>query len=109
MFFVDAIQLVFSVQEKMIDLHAPIDGATVLGSAYNAISAALATQGLWIQADIIYWLGSSALGHWAPLLYLFAAMAGMISMVLGQPPRNYVWYFVGPALFHWLLYTTTPV
>ena len=109
MFFVDAIQLVFEAQQKMVDLHAPIDGATVLGNVYNAISAALATQGLWIQADIIYWFGSSALGHWAPLLYLFAAMAGMISMVLGQPPRNYVWYFMGPALFHWLLYTTTPV
>ncbi|MEZ4754296.1 MAG: hypothetical protein R3A13_08305 [Bdellovibrionota bacterium] len=109
MFLIDALQIVFQAQQKMIDLHAPIDGAIVLGSAYNAISAALATQGLWIQADIIYWLGASALGHWAPLLYLFAAMAGMISMVLGQPPRNYVWYFMGPALFHWLVYTTTPV
>ena len=72
-------------------------------SSFNAIAAAWATQGYYQQADLLVYIVEDGLGLLAPLIYLLAGMAGIISMVLGAPPRNYVWFFIGPAVFGWLV------
>lgn len=77
-------------------------------SSLTDIAAAFATEGYYAQADIIWNLQNTALGHWAPLLYIMGALMGMIALVLGAPPRNYLWFFLGPAIYSFLIDTTTP-
>ncbi|NLF25885.1 MAG: hypothetical protein GX589_09555, partial [Deltaproteobacteria bacterium] len=76
-------------------------------SVMNQIAAAFATQGYWVQADLIYQLGSTDLGLWTPLLYIMAVFSGLIMMAMGQPPRIYMWFLLGPAIYNWLLFTPT--
>ncbi|RMG40705.1 MAG: hypothetical protein D6719_10180, partial [Candidatus Dadabacteria bacterium] len=78
-------------------------------SALNPITAAYATQGYWAQADIIDYLAYTDFGVWAPLIYILAAVGGLISVALGQPPRNYIWFFLGPVFYNYLLGTRTAV
>jgi hypothetical protein len=77
-----------------------------MGSAFSPIAAAWATQGYWMQATLIEYLKDSGLSTFAALIYVFAVGAGIVGYMLGNPPRNYVWYFFGPAMFHFLLFTT---
>lgn len=79
------------------------------GSSYNAITAAFATQGYWAQAGFIYLINEAGFQHFAVLVYLIVLVGGIVSMAMGAPPKMYVWYFMGPALFHFLLGTTVPV
>jgi hypothetical protein len=97
MHLVDIINLAFSVQCD-----------DCFASSFSPITAAWATQGYWMQATIIEYLGGSGLSTIAALLYALAVGAGIVGYTLGSPPRNYLWYFVGPALFHFLLFTTEP-
>ncbi len=78
-------------------------------SSFTAIGAAFATQGYFVQADLLYYLTSSDFGLWAPLLYIMAAVGGLISLAMGAPPKMYLWFFMGPALYNWLLETREPV
>ena len=80
--------------------------------ALTPIAAAFATQGYWVQSDIIHWLMATdsngyatGMGFLAPLAYMLSAVAGLVSMGLGQPPRQYLWFFAGPAIFSWLIGT----
>ncbi len=79
------------------------------GSSFTAIAASFATQGYFIQSDIIYYLLTGDIGAWAPLLYILSAAGGMVGVALGMPPRNYMWFFIGPAIYHWLLGTPMAV
>ncbi len=84
-------------------------GGVFYGAALNAITAAYATVGYWIQADVLYYLKASSLGAWAPLVYILAAFGGLFSMAMGQPPRNWLWFFIGPAFYWWLIDTPVKV
>lgn len=85
------------------------DPAICRSTAFTAIGAAFTTEGYYVQADLIDYLTTSAFGLWAPLLYMLAALGGFIGMAMGQPPRTYLWFFIGPALYAWLLDTREPV
>ncbi|MBX7145095.1 MAG: hypothetical protein K1X79_11640, partial [Oligoflexia bacterium] len=78
-------------------------GGTCPGSAMTAVAAAFATQGMWVQSNLVSQILYEGLGLWAPLLYILAAMGGMISLALGAPPKMYLWFFMGPAIYDWLL------
>src|SRR5207249_3390453 len=75
------------------------------GSAFNAITAALATEGYYQQSQFLYYLTQTGLSQIAGLIYILAGAAGIMAMVLGSPPRNYVWFFIGPAIYNWLVLT----
>lgn len=83
-------------------------GAICPASSFTAIAAAFATQGYFAQADVIRMLTLTSFGLWAPLLYIMAAASGMISLAMGAPPKMYMWFFIGPALYQFLLGTTAP-
>ena len=79
------------------------------GSSFHAITAAFATQGYWIHADMLNYVGAGEFQRFAVLIYMFALISGIVSMAMGAPPKQYLWFFMGPALFHFLLGTTSPV
>ena len=79
------------------------------GSAVTAIAASYGTQGMWVMADLIDQLVYTSLGALGPLIYIVAAAGGMISLAMGSPPRTYLWFFLGPAIYRWLIGTTVPV
>ena len=79
------------------------------GSAFTAIGAAFATEGYFLQSDIIHYILSSDMGLWAPLLYILAAAAGMLGVAIGMPPKHYMWFFLGPAFYYWLIATPEAV
>lgn len=83
-------------------------GPSLYGAEMTIQGAAFMTLGIWAQADIIWYLTETSIGLWAPLLYILAAGGGLVSMALGSPPRNYIWFFMGPALYQFLLGTTVP-
>lgn len=75
------------------------------GSAFSPMAAAMATQGYWAQADIVELLRFSSFKNLVILFYICAAGGSLISMALGMPPKLYLWFFMGPALYHFLLAT----
>jgi hypothetical protein len=79
------------------------------GYAFTAIGAAFANQGYWAQADLLDTISLTSLNAWAILLYLCAAIGGLIGVALGMPPRNYLWFFIGPAVYGWLVETQQDV
>lgn len=74
-------------------------------STFSAVSAAYATLGYYAQSDMLDMLSWSNFNVLAPLVYCIAAVAGFVSLAVGQPPRIWVWYFLGPALYSYLIYT----
>lgn len=83
-------------------------GGICPATAFNAVTAAFATQGYFMQADMLYFLTGTGFGVWAPFIYLIAAAGGIISLALGMPPKMYVWFFIGPGIYHWLVDTRSP-
>lgn len=79
------------------------------GSAFTSIGAAFATQGYWLQADVLHMLNFTSFKDLAILFYVLAAIGGIISMGLGMPPKLYLWFFIGPGIFHWLVATPANV
>lgn len=75
-------------------------------SSFTRIGAAFATQGYFAHADLIWQLTHTDMGLWAPLLYILAAIGGLTSLAMGMPPKMYLWFFMGPAIYHFLLGTT---
>ena len=76
------------------------------GSVMSAVAAAYGTQGIWVMADLVdqlIWTKLAALG---PLLYVVAAAGGIVSLAIGAPPRTYLWFFLGPAIYRWLIGTS---
>ena len=68
-------------------------------------------MGYWVQSDMLDMLsfgGGSDFHLLAPLLYVVAAIGGLIGVAIGAPPRNYMWFFLGPAIYGWLIDTRDP-
>ncbi|NMC63964.1 MAG: hypothetical protein GYA55_12445, partial [SAR324 cluster bacterium] len=79
------------------------------GSAFHAITAAMATQGYYMMSQIVSVLAYHGSQSFAVLVYVCAAIGGLVSMALGMPPKLYLWFFMGPAVFHFLLGTEVQV
>lgn len=87
-----------------------INDTVCIGAEMTPEAAAFHTLGMWAQADLIYHLiFAPVISTWAPLLYILAAAGGAIMLAIGQPPRSAIWFFLGPAFYHFLLGTTLPV
>lgn len=78
-------------------------------SVFNAVTAAFATQGYWAHSDVLYHINNTGFASWAMLIYLIGAVMGIIKMALGSPPKDYIWFFIGPGIYHWLVQDTIPV
>jgi hypothetical protein len=78
-------------------------------SAYNLVTAAWANIGYMTHADFLYLINKTNFSAWAPLLYIIGAIGGLIGVAINTPPRNYVWFFLGPCIFNFLEFTTTNV
>ena len=78
-------------------------GDLLYSSAFHAVTAAFATLGYYMQASLIDVIVNSTFGHFAPLMYILAFATGGITMAMGQPPKNYIWFFIGPAVYGWLI------
>ena len=109
LFFVDFINFILNIQ-----VAGPPQSCEDLFQlchtySFKAIAAAFATQGYWVQADLLDMLTFTQFGHWAPLVYLIAATGGLVAVALGQPPRNYMWFFIGPAVYAFLIESRTQV
>lgn len=108
--------LVLSVLNSGIELAGSFDAAfsvcsssTCPGSSYNLVTAAWANIGYMTHADFLYLITGTGFSAWAPLLYVVGAIGGLIGVAINQPPRNYVWFFLGPCIFNFLEFTTTEV
>jgi hypothetical protein len=77
--------------------------------ALHAITAAMATQGYWVQADLLYFLEYTNFQSWAVLIYIFAFAGAIFGMALGAPPKMWIWLVMGPGIFHWLIADTVPM
>jgi hypothetical protein len=88
---------------------AVCDGVMCPGSSYNLVTAAWANIGYMTHADFLYLITGTNFSAWAPLLYVVGAIAGLIGVAINTPPRNYVWFFLGPCMFNFLEFTTTEV
>lgn len=75
-------------------------------SVMSDITAAFATEGYWLLADIVYQIGETTLGLWTPLIYIMAYAAAGIMLAMGQPPKNWLWLILGPVIYNWLVFTT---
>lgn len=86
---------------------APDDGcAKCPGSSFTSVGAAWGTIGYSVQADLLWQLQKTSFHHWAILLYLMAAGGGIIGAAMGMPPKTYLWFFIGPGLFWWMIGAT---
>jgi hypothetical protein len=64
---------------------------------------------MWVQANLVNQILYQGLGLWAPLLYILSAIGGLVSLALGAPPKMYMWFFIGPGIYDWLLDNPNPV
>jgi hypothetical protein len=109
------LQLVASVVEIGLGFSAPSFGVVDCnpnncpGSSYNLVTAAWANIGYMTHADFLHLVTGTNFGAWAPLLYVIGAIGGLIGVAINSPPRNYVWFFLGPCIFNFLEFTTTNV
>ena len=79
------------------------------GSAYQLVTAAWANIGYMTHSDFLYFVSETGFGSWAPLLYVVGAIGALFGVAMNNPPRNYTWFLLGPAIFNFLIFTTTPV
>ena len=111
--------ILFDLVQSVLNLQVPSPTGTAVdpscfpgtcpASAFTAIGAAFATQGYWVQSDIIHMITFTSFQTFAIMCYMLAAFGGLCGMALGAPPKLYLWFFMGPAVFHWLLGTTQEV
>jgi hypothetical protein len=83
--------------------------ATCPGSSYNKITAAWANIGYMTHSDFLYFLWNTSFGGWAMLLYIVGAGGALISVALNNPPKAWVWFFLGPPIYSFLIGTTQDV
>jgi hypothetical protein len=82
---------------------------TCPGSFYTAITTAWANIGYLTHADVLRFLHTTHFGKWAVLLYIGAAITALLGVATNSPMRNYTWFFIGPALYSFLVGTTMEV
>lgn len=79
------------------------------GAESTLIAAAWANIGYMTHAAILHYVNFGGIGLWAPLLYVIAAAGALVSVAINSPPRNYVWFILGPAIYGFLVGTTQKV
>ncbi len=79
------------------------------GSFYTAIATAWANIGYVTHADVLRFLNTTNFGKWAIILYIGAAITGLLGVATNAPMKNYTWFFIGPALYSFLVGTTMEV
>ena len=79
------------------------------GAESSMIAAAWANIGYVTHAALLHYVNFTNFGSWAIILYVVAAGGALISVALNSPPRNYVWFFLGPAIYSFLIGTTQEV
>ncbi len=79
------------------------------GSQFSPIAAAWANIGYVTHSDVLNYLTTTKFGLWAPLLYACAALAALVGVAINMPMRSYVWFMLGPAIYGFLIGTTSQV
>lgn len=79
------------------------------GSQFTKVGAAWANIGYLAHADVLHMLSATEFGAWAPLLYVCAGIGALIGVAMNMPPKGYVWFFLGPSLYLFLIGTTQEV
>jgi hypothetical protein len=79
------------------------------GSQFTQIAAAWANIGYVTHSDVLHYITTTKFGLWAPLLYVCAALAALVGVAINAPLRSYMWFFIGPAIYGFLIGTTTQV
>ena len=112
----DASGSLFGVDGSFFDFAVQAGGSgtvctpkTCPGSFYTAITTAWANIGYLTHSDVLRFINTSRIGQWAILLYIAAAITGLIGVATNSPMRNYTWFFIGPALYSFLVGTTMEV
>jgi hypothetical protein len=54
-------------------------------------------------------ISATQFGAWAPLLYVCAGIGALVGVAMNMPPKGYVWFFLGPSLYLFLIGTTQDV
>ena len=112
---IDLMVQVFGTVSAAAPLSFSVQGAvactsdTCPGSFYTAVTVAWANIGYMTHADVIELIDKTNFGKWAVLLYLGAAIAALIGVATNSPMRNYLWFFLGPAFYSFLVGTTMEV
>ncbi len=79
------------------------------GSFYTAIATAWANIGYMTHSDVLHFLNTTNFSKWAIILYIAAAITGLLGVATNAPMKNYTWFFIGPALYSFLVGTTMEV
>jgi hypothetical protein len=79
------------------------------GSQFSPIAAAWANIGYVTHSDVLNYVSTTKFGLWAPLLYVCAALAALVGVAINMPMRTYVWFMLGPAIYGFLIGTTSEV
>jgi hypothetical protein len=79
------------------------------GSQFTQIAAAWANIGYVTHSDVLHYITTTKFGLWAPLLYACAALGALVGVAINMPMRSYVWFMLGPAIYGFLIGTTTQV
>jgi hypothetical protein len=61
------------------------------------------------HSDVLHFLNTTNFGTWAIILYIGAAITGLLGVATNAPMKNYTWFFIGPALYSFLVGTTMEV
>ncbi len=79
------------------------------GSQFTSIAAAWANIGYVTHSDVLNYITTTKFGLWAPLIYVCAALAALVGVAINAPLRSYMWFFLGPAIYGFLVGTTMQV
>jgi hypothetical protein len=79
------------------------------GSQFTLAGASWANMGYMAHADLLHMLSATEFGHWAPLIYVCAAIGALIGVAMNMPPKGYIWFFLGPSLYSFLVGTTQEI
>ncbi len=79
------------------------------GSQFTPIAAAWANIGYMMHSDMLYLVSFTGFGLWGPLLFAAAAIGALVGVAINTPPRTYMWFMLGPAIFSFLTGTTQKV
>jgi hypothetical protein len=88
--------------------------------ALTDVATSLNTQGYYAQSQLLKQVQFNILGNTesttdgkgirllAPIMYILSIAGAIFMMGFGQPPKLWIWFLVGPGVFHFLVGTTVP-